>query len=471
MKKWLYLLGGVVTVGLLFWFLLRPSQPKASASFYKPQSEKIKRGDLVVIVSATGTIEPINKVEIKSKASGLIEELKINESDKVQVGDLIARLDQKDTKNSYDQAVANLQVAEANLKQNESDLTRKEELFKKGLISTAEFDLAKLAVVEARAQLVRSRIDVDNSDIRLKETIVRSPINGIILTKNVEVGQIISSGISNVSGGTLIATVADMKEVYVKADVDEVDIGKITPGMKASVVADAYPDRTFRGQVLRLAAQSQVTQNVTTFQVTILVDNRGGLLKAGMNAAIDILVADKANVLLVPNEALMSNKEIFSELQKLRLAMGGPAATSGRDGARGAAGNRTFQGGGNRPDRMRGPGGNTDARPPGRESGPRPSEGQEPGADPDLALRRGVILKTGEEFRPRMVKTGVSNYDHTEVLEGLQEGDEVVFTFFSRAQQSGEQMRQRMSQMGGMSSFRNQSSTSSTPAGGSPPPR
>jgi len=213
MKKWYYGAAVVVALAITAYFLFRPNRPSVASSVYVPQSETIQRGDLTVIVTATGTIEPINKVEIKSKASGLIEELKINESDQVKIGDLIARLDQKDTKNNYDQAVANLEVAEANLKQKQSELTRKQELFNKGLISNSEFDVAKLAVVEAQAQLVRSRIDVDNSDIRLKETIVRSPINGIILTKDVERGQIISSGISNVSGGTLIATVADMREV------------------------------------------------------------------------------------------------------------------------------------------------------------------------------------------------------------------------------------------------------------------
>ncbi len=470
MKKWYYGVAAVVALAIAAYFLFRPSRPKAASSVYVPQSETIQRGDLTVIVTATGTIEPINKVEIKSKASGLIEELKINESDQVKIGDLIARLDQKDTRNNYDQAVANLEVADANLKQKQSELTRKQELFNKGLISNSEFDIAKLAVVEAQAQLVRSRIDVDNSDIRLKETIVRSPINGIILTKDVETGQIISSGISSVSGGTLIATVADMREVYVKADVDEVDIGKIAPGMKAKVVADAYPDKTFQGQVLRIAAQSSVVQNVTTFEVTILVDNAGGRLKAGMNATVDILVADKKNVLLVSNEALMSDKELFSEMQKVRIAMGGgqgEAGRSGRPGGGEASGRRREQGGEGRMGRGSGAG----LRPGAGAAEGAPPSGREEGQE--VTSRRGVILKTGEGFRPRMIKTGVSNYDYTEVLEGLQEGDEVAYAFFSRAKESSDRMKQRMTERNNMNSgFRNQSSSSSsqTQTPSAPPP-
>lgn len=460
MKKWYYLGGAAIALLAIVWFFTRTEDPVATAnSSLMPQAETIKRGDLSVIVSATGIIEPINKVEIKSKASGLIEELKVNESDVVHIGDLIARLDQKDTKNAYDQAMANLDVAKANLEQCQSDLKRKQDLFDKGLLSAAEFDVAKLAVVQAQASLIRSKIDVDNSDIRLKETIVRSPINGIVLTKDVEVGQIISSGISSVSGGTLIATVADMDEVYVKADVDEVDIGQITPGMKAKVVADAYPDKTFHGEVIRIAAQSKVVSNVTTFEVTIQVDNPSSRLKAGMNASVDILVADKKNVVLVPNEALMADKEIFAEMQKIRMSMKTDKADANRRGGAPQGGMRRRPGGGE---------GRPGAAPTGESSMHQTAEGR-PGAAPeDQTLRRGVILKIGSDFRPRMVHTGVSNYDYTEVLDGLQEGDEVVYAFMSRAKQSSEQMRQRMAQQTSMSSgFRNQSSSSSSAPSGS----
>ncbi len=445
MKKWYWLGGLSILAVAAFWFFKGTSQPGAAPMAFVPQTEKVTRGDLSVIVSATGIIQPINKVEIKSKASGQIEELNIEESDLVAKSDLIARLDQKDTKNAYDQAVADLEVAEANLKQAKSDFQRSNELYDKGLISAAEFDQARLAVVQANAQLVRARINLDNSDIRLKETIVRSPITGVVLTKNVEVGQIISSGISNVSGGTLIATVADMKEVYVKADVDEVDIGEIQAGMEAKVTADAYPNQLFRGKVLRIAAQSKVTSNVTTFEVTIMVNNPGSLLKAGMNASVEILVADKKNVLLLPNEALMTRSDLMQEMSKLRMAMGTTtpgARNEGRPGGRPEGGRRRQpEGGPAQGGERRGEG--------------RPNEG---GGVDNENLRRGVILKQGEDFRPRMVETGVANFDHTEVISGLQEGDEVMYTFFSRAKQASDQFRQRMTQMSGMNAgFRSQS--------------
>jgi HlyD family secretion protein len=419
MKKW-FILPIIVIVGLVFWLATRKSDATQSLPF-TPELEKVTRGNLRVDVSTTGVIEPINKVEIKSKASGLIEEMRIEESDHVKKGDLIARLDQRDTKNSYDQSVAELEVAEAAVKQSQSDFDRKKELYDKGLISTTDFDQAQLALVQAKAAVVSAKVNLDNNDIRLKDTVVRSPIDGVILTKDVEVGQIISSGISSVSGGTLIATVADMKQVYVKADVDEVDIGQIESGMRAFAVADAFPNEQFVGEVIRIAAQAQVTQNVTSFEVTIKVDNPTGKLKAGMNVSVEILVADKRNVLLVSNEAIMSQKELRQELAKIRIALGTP------EGEKGQRKNLPGQAGG---ERQLG------------QLGNRPNKQSD---DESANLRRGVIVKVGDDYRIQLLNVGVSNFDQTEVIDGLEEGQEVVYTFFSRAKQSSDEFKQRIS--------------------------
>jgi len=434
MKKWWLLAILAVMLLALVWMLARPVDAPVSDSALLPLTDKVVRGDLRLEVTSTGIIQPINKVEIKSKASGMIEELKIEESDQVKKGDLIARLDQRDTKNAYDQAVADLDVAEATVKQKDSDFTRKKELFDKGLISATDYDVAKLAMVDAQAQLVRARISLDNNDIKLKDTIVRSPIDGVVLTKDVEEGQIISSGISSVSGGTLIATVAEMDNVYVKADIDEVDIGKIQPGMLAKISADAFPEQIFEGDVIRIAAQSKTVNNVTTFEVTIMVKNPSRRLKAGMNTSVDILVADKKNVLMVPNEALMTQKDMAQEIARLQ------AMTTGQSEANGQAYGRPL-------------GGPAGGRPTGGGRQARTETALE-----STELRRGVIIKTDSGFEPRMVQTGISNFDFTEILEGVQEGDQVVYSYYSRAKQAGSEMRQRMSQRSQMESgFRSSS--------------
>ena len=421
MKKW-FIIPTLIILIAIVWLIARPNKTEVRATPFSPQIEKITRGNIRVEVSATGIIEPINKVEIKSKASGLIEEMSIEEADFVKKGDLITRLDQRDTKNAYDQAMAELEVAEATVAQRESDFQRKKDLFDKGLISATEFEESRLSLVEAQSQVVRAKINVDNNDIRLKDTIVRSPINGVILTKDVEEGQIISSGISSVTGGTLIATVADMNEVYVKADVDEVDIGIITPGMQAQVVADAYPSQVFNGQVVRIAAQAKVVQNVTSFEVTIHVNNPSGILKAGMNASVEILVADKKDVILLPNEALMTLKETQQELAKIRMAMGQDSRTAGRE------------------------------RRPQGEMARRPQQRDEERSEQTSSSRHGVIIKKGNDFRIRPVDIGISNFDYTEIIKGLDDGDEVVYTYFSRAKESSDRFRERITSRASMQS-------------------
>jgi len=451
MKKWILAAAGIVLL-LLIWLLTCNDKKAPAAMATLPQTDKVTRGDLRVEVSASG-VEPINKVEIKSKASGQIDEMQVEESDPVVRGDLIARLDQLDTRNSYNTAKADLEVAEANVKQKQSDFDRKAELFEKGLLSAADFDNAKLALVEAKAQVVRSRINLDNADIRLKETIVRSPIDGVVLTKDVEVGQIIASGISSVSGGTLIATVANMQRVYVKADVDEVDIGVIKPEMTSTVVADAYPDKVFNGKVIRIAAQGKVVSNVTTFEVTIEVENQESKLKAGMNTSVEILVADKRNVLLVPNEALMTRKELQQELAKLKLLTHPEAKANSTMMGAPIAGGQDRRGGMRREGGRR-PGAEGMMAASGRAPGKDQSWGEQAGGSEEL--RRGVILQKGQEYEIRLVKTGVSSLDHTEVLAGLTEGDQVVYTFYSRATEASAQQRERMTAMQSQrSGFRN----------------
>ena len=161
-----------------------------------------------------------------------------------------------------------------------------------------------MAVAQAKGKMVRGRIALDQAMVRLSETVVRAPIDGIILQKFVEEGQIISSGISNVSGGSPIADIANMKQVYIEAGIDEIDVGKIHIGQSAKVVAEAYPQANFEGQIIRIAPEAKIEQNVTLFDVIIEVENIDGKLKSGMNATAEITIALENDVLLVPNMAL-----------------------------------------------------------------------------------------------------------------------------------------------------------------------
>lgn len=395
----------------------------------------IKRGDLHVIVSATGTIQPIRKVEVKCKASGQIIDMPVEEGDRVNKGDLIARLDPTDTRNAYQQAKADLEVAEATLEQAKSTFDRQKELFEKGLISKQQMDQAYLNLVKAKASLVTAQASLSDMELRLKDTWVRAPISGIILQKNVEVGQIIASGISSLTAGTLMATVANMDSVYVKADVDEVDIGQVKPGQKAKVVTDAFPDEIFRGEVIRISPLAHVQQNVTTFSVTILVPNPEGRLKAGMNATVDITVADRRNVLLVPREALKEVDEVLSFTVKANLGQRSKRAV---------------------PDSLR--------RQFLQKYGVELKKYREQGDIESIrklwrrwtseSKPKLVMLKKGRDFLPHLIRIGVSDFDYAEVLEGLKEGDEVLVTMVSWAMEQRQRFLDRLRRRTGLGVFK-----------------
>jgi HlyD family secretion protein len=281
----------------------RSGKPAEKGIRYKEFT--VERGDFQTVVSASGVVKPIDRVEIKSKASGRIDDIPVEEGNFVNKGELICRLDQTDVQAEVDQAKADLEIAEAELKQAQNSFERQQKLYDKGLISEEAYDQAALALAQAKGKMVRARVALDQANTRLSETVVRAPIDGVILQKYVEEGQIISSGISNVGGGSPIADIASMKNVHVEAGIDEIDVGKIHIGQTAEIVAEAYPRIVFRGEIIRIAPEAKIEQNVTLFDVIIEVENRDGKLKSGMNATAEITIAKQENAILVPTMALI----------------------------------------------------------------------------------------------------------------------------------------------------------------------
>jgi HlyD family secretion protein len=264
----------------------------------------VERGAFKIMVTANGGVIPIDRVEIKSKASGLVEELPVEQGDYIKRGDLIARLDQKDERAAVSQAQADFDIATAELKKSEREYQRKNELFAQNLVSEEERDQIELGLAIAKGKLVQATTALDRAKERFSESVVKAPIDGIILQKYVEKGQIIASGISNVSGGTPIVDIADMSSVYIQAGVDEIDIGKIKAGQAAIVIADAYPQKKFTGKIVRIAPEARIEQNVTLFDVIVEVQNEDRKLKSGMNTSIEITIIEKKNVLFAPNIAI-----------------------------------------------------------------------------------------------------------------------------------------------------------------------
>lgn len=498
-RKFLFLGGAVIIVAVVGYLLLESGEEASTTPTGQvTRIVKVTRGDLNLSVSADGVVQPINKVEIKSKASGQIEQLNFVEGQSVQKGELLIVLDQTTAKNDYEQAKADLAVQEANAIQSENNHRRSTELFEKQLISEQEKDQINVDYVRAKSQLVKAKAVLSSAEERLRETRIIAPVTGIILTKNVELGQIISSGVSNVGGGTLLATIADMELVNVETNVDEVDIGKIKVGQSASVKADAHPDDTFRGEVIRISPLGRSQQNVTTFNVIVEVQNIGAKLKAGMSASVDLEILNKRGVLLVPNDALKDprgeqGREMLARLQALQTPEGEKKPDSGKtngdakndlaslsmDQLRQRMQNATdaerdrlrnemrerFQkmspeerqrmfanfaqqggggfGGGQVVIRGEGGGGGGMMMFGGGSSGPRQRR-QAQVSGGDEVRNRVTMVKVGEEFVPKMVKAGPSNFDFTEVIEGLKEGDEIQITSISRAKVASQQMTDRI---------------------------
>lgn len=265
----------------------------------------LRQGTLTTVVSADGVVKPIYRVEIKSKASGRVEELPVEAGQLVSRGQLICRLDQTDVKADLDQAQADLEIAQAEIKQAQNTYERRRLLREKNLISQEECDQVELTLAQAKGKLVRAQTSLERARIRFDETRVPAPIEGVILQKYVETGQIIASGISNVGGGTKIADVADMRRVYVEAGIDEIDVGKIRVGQTARIVADAYSTSPLTGTIVRIAPEARVLQNVTLFDIVIEVENVDGLLKSGMNVNAEVTVARAENAMLIPVLALL----------------------------------------------------------------------------------------------------------------------------------------------------------------------
>ncbi len=260
----------------------------------------VERGTFQIIVMANGVVKSIDRIEIKSKASGEIVELPVEEGDFISQGDLIARLDQKDERAEVAQAQADFDIAKAELKQAQSTFERRNQLFQDNLISEEEQGQITLDLAVAKGKVIQASTTLERTQERLSEAVVRAPIDGTILQKYVEEGQIIASGVSNVSGGTPIVDIADMSSVYIETGIDEIDIGKVQIGQFATVIAEAYPELEFNGEIVRIAPEAKIEQNVTLFDVVVEVKNNDGKLKSGMNTRVEIEIVKKENVLLAP---------------------------------------------------------------------------------------------------------------------------------------------------------------------------
>ena len=310
---------------------------------------KVERGDLAKSVVATGKVTPITKVEVKSKASGIVKKLYVDYGDRVKQGQLLAQLDKAEIQAQVDQSHAALEAAEANLKSSQADYQRAKvdaegpdvpllkraydrslAMAKDGVVSASQLDdsdknyqmalnkqnVAKAQVMVLNAKIAQAQAQVAEDQANLKQleeqlsyTDIVSPIDGIVLSRDVEIGDAVSSILVLGSSATLVMTLGDTSEVYVKGKVDESDIGKVYLGQRARIKVESFKDKTFEGKVTKISPMGVEKDNVTTFEVRVSIQNPGGELKAEMTANAEIILDEHKNVLQIPEGSIIYDKD------------------------------------------------------------------------------------------------------------------------------------------------------------------
>lgn len=398
----------------------------------------VTRTTIVVSASAAGVIEPVRTVEVKSKASGEIIELRVETGTHVRAGQLLAVVDPRQPRNNLAQAEADLEVARAQLEITRTKFDRATTLFKSRTITESEYEDARLSYVSANAQVVRAQIDLEIARDQMDDTRIVASVEGVVIAKNVELGTVISSPTRDVGGGTVLFTMANLDTVQIRTRVDETDIGNVQPGLPATITVDAYPNRRFSGSVLKIEPQATVEQNVTMFPALVRIANPGHALMPGMNAEVEIHIGRRENVLAVPYASLRTARDVASAAGVLGLdpaaveaelgaarrpAVADSARVAPRDSTAAVAASVRRSGGG----------------------AARSGRGTRGGGGGSFIV---FVMRDGRPT-PTLIRTGLTDLDYMEVLDGLDEGDTVVVLPSASLVESQERMQERIQRMTG----------------------
>jgi HlyD family secretion protein len=303
-------LAAVIAAGAWAWS--RRGDEPAGSGF---RTAQVERGDIRVSISSTGALSAISTVVVGSEISGRVTEVLVDFNDRVREGQVLARLDPSTFEAQIAQGNAAINSAQANaaqaaaaLRNAEADYRRKAELGRQQLVARSEVDLARANLEQARAQLNASRAQVAQQQagtrttrLNLGRTEIRSPVDGVVLTRTIEPGQTVAASLQ---APELFKLAEDLSKMQIELAVDEADIGQVKVGQRATFTVDAFPERRFVGEVAQVRLSATTTNNVVTYPVVIAVDNRDGVLLPGMTANAEIVVSQKENVLRVPNSAL-----------------------------------------------------------------------------------------------------------------------------------------------------------------------
>jgi HlyD family secretion protein len=307
---------GIPAVMIVIFVVIWTRGDKSGSIQYK--TEQVKRGDITVIVTATGTLEPTNEVEVGSELSGIIESVEADYNDEVKTGQVLAKLDTTklsaqvtQSKAALESAKAKVLQAQATLSETRNKLAQYQEVRKLSdnkVPSQTEFDAAQAAYDRAKADLAsaeaavsQSQATLDAYETDLSKAVIRSPINGIVLTRNVEPGQTVAASFET---PVMFTLAEDLTQMELHVNVDEADIGQVKEGQNAVFTVDAYPDRTFEAQITQIRYGAETVDGVVTYETVLKVDNADLFLRPGMTATADIIVLKIEDAVVVSNSAL-----------------------------------------------------------------------------------------------------------------------------------------------------------------------
>jgi HlyD family secretion protein len=405
-KMWAVLVLGSLAGGGAYLLLKRRAVKEA----VQWETAAVDRGRIVARVTATGTLSALVTVQVGSQVSGRVQQLFVDFNSPVKKGQLIAKIDPQLFQASLEQARANYAAAEGTLlkakvqaAQAEIDFQRQANLAERKLVAPADFDMAKTNLAAAKAQIAvntgnlqQAKAALNQAKVNLAYTSIVSPTDGVVISRSVDVGQTVAASLA---APTIFVIAEDLRKMQVDTSVAEADVGKLSAGMEATFAVDAYPGERFKGKVRQIRNAAQTVQNVVTYDAVIDVDNSDLKLRPGMTANVTFVIANREDVLRVPNAALRfrPSAEVLAALKM--------DSKSGRGGESAAGASAKSKGGG--------------------DSAARRSSGSASGSEtPD---RRNVWVLDAGLPRSVGIKIGSSDGSKTEVVEGgLAEGNLVV---------------------------------------------
>ena len=376
----------------------------------------VGRGDLTQVVTATGTLNPLLNVQVGSQISGTIQKLFVDYNSPVKEGQVIAQIDAATYQASVHQAEGDLANAKASMELNRLNAQRAEELLKSKLIAQADYDKAKADLAQSEAQVKLKEAALERSRVDLARCTIYAPVSGIVISRSVDVGQTVAASFNT---PTLFVIANDLTKMQIDANVSEADIGGVEVGQGVNFTVDAFPSRTFHGKVTQVRNAPTTVQNVVTYDTVIEVGNPDLKLKPGMTANVSIVVAERQNVITIPNAALRFRP---SEGESQKKTAAAPVATNtsvSQTPAQSPAEGPPQTGRGQRRQGGAGGGGNWT----GKHGGQGRSE--QSVNRTVYTLSKGTAENPGVPT-PVQIKIGISDGITTEVVEGLKDGDTII---------------------------------------------